>query len=189
MLKDMVGRAPWLVEEGEEYEFFEPHQSDEVELYHHDKTKFEWEREVMKEIIEPVYRLYGFEGDEKEFVFSLFIKNMSNDPDHQFNEVIIPSPFPFKTGHFNVGGSSRQGELNGIYKKDIEQIFGPPTWEEGSSDGKVQVEWVIKFPDGTIGTVYDYKQYNIDPDDVDHWSIGGSKGLAAYYVKKAMGLI
>ena len=189
MLKDMAGRAPWLVEEGEEYEFFEPHQSDEVELYHHDKTKFEWEKEVMKEIIEPVYRLYGFEDDEKYFVYTLFKENMANDPDHQFNEVIIPSPFPFKTGHFNVGGSSRQGELDGIYKKDIEQIFGPPTWDQGSGDNKVQVEWVIKFPDGTIGTIYDYKQYNIDPEDIDHWSIGGSKGLAAYYVKKAMGLI
>ena len=189
MLKDMVGIAPWLVEEGEEYEFFEPHQSDEVELYHHDKTKFEWEKEVMKEIIEPVYRLYGFEDDEKEFVYTLFKENMANDPDHQFNEVIIPSPFPFKTGNFNAGGTSRVGELEGIYKKDIEKVFGPPTWDQGSADAKVQVEWSIKFPDGTIGTIYDYKQYNVDPEDIDYWSIGGRIGLAAYYVKKAMGLI
>ena len=188
MLKDMVGRAPWLVEEGYEMEFFMPVQISTI-LQHHDKTKNEWEREVMKEIIEPVYRLYGFNEDEKEFVFSLFKKNMDNDLDHEFNEVIIPSPFPFKTGNFNAGGTHRVGELDGVYKKDIEEVFGPPTWDQGSGDNKVQVEWVIKFPDGTIGTIYDYKQYDVDPDDVDYWSIGGRTGLEAYYVKKAMGLI
>ena len=71
MLKDMVGRAPWLVEEGYEMEFFMPVQISTI-LQHHDKTKYEWEKEVMEEIIEPVYRLYGFNEDEKEFVFSLF---------------------------------------------------------------------------------------------------------------------
>ena len=188
MLKDMVGRAPWLVEEGYEMEFFMPVQISTI-LQHHDKTKNEWEKEVMKEIIEPVYRLYGFNEDEKEFVFSLFKKNMDNDLDHEFNEVIIPSPFPFETGNFNAGGTHRVGELDGIYKKDIEKVFGPPTWDQGSGDNKIQVEWVIKFPDGTIGTIYDYKQYDVDPDDVDYWSIGGRTGLEAYYVKKAMGLI
>ena len=188
MLKDMVGRAPWLVEEGYEMEFFMPVQISTI-LQHHDKTKNEWEREVMKEIIEPVYRLYGFNEDEKEFVFSLFKKNMDNDLDHEFNEVIIPSPFPFKTGRFNLGGTHRVGELDGVYKKDIEKVFGPPTWDQGSADDKVQVEWTIKFPDGTIGSIYDYKQYNVDPDDISYWSIGGRTGLEAYYVKKAMGLI
>ena len=122
MLKDMVGRAPWLVEEGYEMEFFMPVQISTI-LQHHDKTKNEWEREVMKEIIEPVYRLYGFNEDEKEFVFSLFKKNMDNDLDHEFNEVIIPSPFPFKTGRFNLGGTHRVGELDGVYKKDIEKVL------------------------------------------------------------------
>ena len=56
-------------------------------------------------------------------------------------------------------------------------------------DDKVQVEWAIKFPDGTIATIYDYKQYNVDPDDIDYWSIGGRGPLAEYYVKKAMGII
>ena len=186
MLKDMVRRAPWLVEEGYEMEFFMPVQISTI-LQHHDKTKNEWEREVMKEIIEPVYRLYGFSEDEKEFVFSLFKKNMDNDLDHEFNEVIIPSPFPFKTGKFNAGGTHRVGELDGVYKEDIEKVFCPPTWDQGSGDNKVQVEWTIKFPDGTIGTIYDYKQYDLEPDEIDYWSIGGRTGLADYYVKKSNG--
>ena len=189
MLKDMVGRAPWLVEEGYKDGFFGGDFESAGILVHQNKTKYEWEREVMKEIVEPVYRLYGFNEDEKEFVFSLFKQNLANDPDHKFTDLIIPSPFPFKTGNFNVGGTHRVGELDGIYKKDIEKVFGPPTWDQGSADNKVKMEWVIKFPDGTIGTIYDYKQYQLEPDEIDYWSIGGRIGLGAYYVKKAMGLI
>ena len=39
----------------------------------------QWEKEVMEEIIEPVYRLYGFSEDEKDFVYTLFKQNMGND--------------------------------------------------------------------------------------------------------------
>ena len=190
MLKDMVGRAPWLVDEGYELEFFEPTQSSTAMLLHHDKTKYQWNREVMEEIIEPVFRLYGFEEDEKDFVYALFIQNMVNDPTHTFTELIIPSPFPFKTGNYrNTGGTSRQGELDGYHREDIEKVFGPPVYDEPSPDGKVQMEWVIEFPDGTIATIYDYKQYDVATEDIDYWSIGGHKPLAAYYVKKAMGII
>ena len=190
MLKDMVGRAPWLVDEGYELEFFEPTQSSSAMLLHHDKTKYQWNREVMEEIIEPVFRLYGFEDDEKDFVYALFIQNMANDPTHTFTELIIPSPFPFKTGNYrNSGGTSRQGELDGYHRDDIEKVFGPPVYDEPSPDGKVQMEWVIEFPDGTIATIYDYKQYDVATEDIDYWSIGGHKPLAAYYVKKAMGII
>ena len=190
MLKDMVGRAPWLVDEGYELEFFEPTQSSAAMLLHHDKTKYQWNREVMEEIIEPVFRLYGFEEDEKDFIYALFIQNMANDPTHTFTELIIPSPFPFKTGNYrNTGGTSRQGELDGYFREDIEKVFGPPVYDEPSPDGKVQMEWVIEFPDGTTATIYDYKQYDVATEDIDYWSIGGHKPLAAYYVKKAMGII
>ena len=189
MLKDMISRAPWLVEEGYEDGFFGGDFESAGILVHQNKTKYEWEKEVMDEIIKPAYRLYGFNDDEKDFVFSLFKENLANDPDHEFTNLIIPSPFPFKTGHFNVGGTHRVGELDGPYKEDIVKVFGPPTWDQGSADDKVQMEWVVKFPDGTLATIYDYKQYNVEPENIDYWSIGGRTNLAAYYVKKAMGLI
>lgn len=188
MLKDMVGRAPWLVEEGFEEGYFGPDPSTHGGPPGFAKS-YKWDKEVMEEIIEPTYRLYGFNEDEKAFVFTLFTQNMANDPDQTFTEIIIPSPFPFKTGNFNLGGTSRVGELDGVYKKDIEKVFGPPTWDQGSVDDKVQVEWAIKFSDGTLATIYDYKQYDVDPDDIDYWSIGGRGPLAEYYVKKAMGII
>tara|TARA_R110000803_G_scaffold39315_5_gene84857 strand:- start:578 stop:2365 length:1788 start_codon:yes stop_codon:yes gene_type:complete len=188
MLKDMINTAPWLVEEAYEDGFFGDMRHPGI-LVHQDKTKYEWQNEVMKEIIEPVYRLYGFNEDEKDFVFTLFKENLANDPNHEFTDLIIPSPFPFKTGHFNIGGTHRVGELEGVYKKDIEKVFGPPTWDQGSADDKVMFEWSIKFPDGTQATIYDYKQYNGVPDEINYWSIGGRKPIAVYYVKKAMGLI
>jgi len=187
MLKDMISRAPWLVEEAYEDGFFGDTSTAGI-LVHQDKTKYEWQNEVMKEIIEPVYRLYGFNDDEKDFVFTLFKENLANDPDHEFTELIIPSPFPFETGRVNVGGTHRVGELDGVYKKDIEKVFGPPTWDQGSADDKVTIMWGVKFPDGTVGTIYDYKRYNQPLDEVDYWSIGGRTNLAGYYIKKAMGL-
>ena len=188
MLKDMVGRAPWLVEEGLEEGYFGPDPSTHGGPPGFAKS-YKWDKEVMEEIIEPTYRLYGFNEDEKAFVFTLFTQNMANSPNQTFTEIIIPSPFPFKTGNFNVMGTSRQGELDGYYKKDIEKVFGPPSWDQGSTDDKVQLEWNIEFPDGTIATIYDYKQYGVDPEDIDYWSIGGRTNLAEYYVKKAMGII
>lgn len=188
MLKDMVGRAPWLVEEGLEEGYFGPGPSTHGGPPGFAKS-YKWDKEVMEEIIEPTYRLYGFSEDEKAFVFTLFTQNMANSPNQTFTEIIIPSPFPFKTGNFDVMGTSRQGELDGYYKKDIEKVFGPPSWDQGSADDKVQLEWVITFPDETIATIYDYKQYGVDPEDIDYWSIGGRGPLAEYYVKKAMGII
>jgi hypothetical protein len=188
MLKDMVGRAPWLVEEGLEEGYFGPDPSTHGGPPGFAKS-YKWDKEVMEEIIEPTYRLYGFSEDEKAFVFTLFTQNMANSPNQTFTEIIIPSPFPFKTGNFNVMGTSRQGELDGYYKKDIEEVFGTPSWDHGSADDKVQLEWNIEFPDGTIATIYDYKQYGVDPEDIDYWSIGGRGPLAEYYVKKAMGII
>jgi len=188
MLKDMVGRAPWLIEEGLEEGYFGPDPSTHGGPPGFAKS-YKWDKEVMEEIIEPTYRLYGFSEDEKAFVFTLFTQNMANSPNQTFTEIIIPSPFPFKTGNFDVMGTSRQGELDGYYKKDIEKVFGPPSWDQGSADDKVQLEWVITFPDETIATIYDYKQYGVDPEDIDYWSIGGRGPLAEYYVKKAMGII
>ena len=106
-------------------------------------------RQYVEEIIEPVYRLYGFEEDEKDFIFTLFIQNMDNDPDHTFTELIIPSPFPFTSGLYsNTGGTSRQGELDGYYREDIEKA----KLAHFDKDGKPFVNWtrVWKLHNGAI---------------------------------------
>tara|TARA_Y100000034_G_C6907365_1_gene421538 strand:+ start:1799 stop:3769 length:1971 start_codon:yes stop_codon:yes gene_type:complete len=194
MLKAMISSAPWLVEEGIEkgwLDSYEPNQ--DVHWGPEEESHREWVTEIKSEMVEPFYTLYGFDSEANDYVYNLLMLNLQNDPGTSpygdFKELIIPSPFPFETGNLNVGGSSRQGELEGVYREDIEKVFGPPVWDEPSADNKVQVEWIVKFPDGTYATIYDYKQYDVATEDINYWSIGGNTGLAAYYVKKAMGLI
>ena len=76
-----------------------------------------------------------------------------------------------------------------IYYNDIERVFGPPSYSEGSGDGKVQMEWDIKFDNGVRAAIYDYKQYGIPVNDIDYWSIGGNSPESATEVYLAMGLV
>ena len=62
-----------------------------------------------------------------------------------------------------------------------------PTWEQGSQDGKTQVEWDIEFDNGVRTSIYDYKQYGVHPQDVDYWSIGGNSPVSL--LKFTVGII
>lgn len=62
----------------------------------------------------------------------------------------------------DTSGSSLKGKLKyGIQYDDLYNIFGPPTNREGSSDGKVNFEWIIEFENenGILETftIYDWK--------------------------------
>lgn len=65
--------------------------------------------------------------------------------------------------------TSLQGEINTNYARLVE-LFGRPI--SGSGDGKVNSEWIIKFSDGLVATIYDYKE-PITPTDAYDWHIGG----------------
>ena len=55
-------------------------------------------------------------------------------------------------------------------KAQITKAFGQPQ-ELG---GKVQFNWIIKFNDGTLATIYDWKQRTeIADTDLINWNIGG----------------
>jgi hypothetical protein len=59
----------------------------------------------------------------------------------------------------------------------IEKILGEPAFE-GSSDGKVNFEWVAETNSGHIFTIYDYKEYRtISLDESIRWHIGGHSGF------------
>lgn len=63
------------------------------------------------------------------------------------------------------------GEVNTTYARLVE-VFGEPL--SGSGDGKVNSEWVIKFADGNVATIYDWKEPSTPTDDYN-WHIGGHK--------------
>lgn len=63
------------------------------------------------------------------------------------------------------------GYVNTNYARLVE-VFGRPI--NGSGDGKVNSEWIIRFDNGEVATIYDYKTGTTPTDDYD-WHIGGNK--------------
>lgn len=66
-------------------------------------------------------------------------------------------------------GTHLQGYLRGTYD-EIVAVFGAP--DHVQADGKVQAEWCLKFADGTIATIYDWKA-GVSAEEVEEWNVGG----------------
>lgn len=83
----------------------------------------------------------------------------------------------------SVAGTYLQGEM-AISYASLVQLFGEPLDGDGY---KTQAEWVIRFEDGTVATIYDWKlgacyvgeDEGIPPQEILSWHIGG-KTLRAY---------
>ena len=67
-----------------------------------------------------------------------------------------------------ASGSCLQGYIETTYD-ELVNVFGKPTILKGD---KVTAEWTIKFSDGTIATIYDWKQPET-PMEYYPWHIGG----------------
>jgi len=76
------------------------------------------------------------------------------------------------------------------------EAFGKPTSQRPSGDDKVRICWDIEFYDGTVATIYDWKNYrktvNWVKQNYLEWHIGGNdksaeeKVLAVLKDKKLM---
>jgi hypothetical protein len=69
----------------------------------------------------------------------------------------------------------------------LTNAFGEPTQYE--NDGKVTIEWGIKFEDGTIATIYDWKRYELGTpaeDEMITYNIGGYDPKAVTNVINAL---
>ena len=64
-------------------------------------------------------------------------------------------------------GTSLQGYVQAYYHQVVE-VFGEP---EAGGD-KTTVEWCLSFEDGTVATIYDWKEYET-PMGLHRWHIGG----------------
>ena len=128
---------------------------------------------------------------EFSVLFSLFRQNFK--PEGFSGDLIGVEPTPFQVAshdnQFDFVGGSRQGSLDDVTYSEIISKFGQPTYDEPSSDNKVQVEWDIRFDNGVRATIYDYKQYDVPPEEIDHWSVGGNSSESAFEVYKVMDLI
>ena len=82
----------------------------------------------------------------------------------------------FTTGNADVNGTSLQGYVYTTYDKIVE-VFGNPT----SSGDKTTCEWDITFDDGTVATIYDWKECQT-PKGYYDWHIGGRSKWAVELV-------
>jgi hypothetical protein len=87
-------------------------------------------------------------------------------------------------------GTCLQGEIDISFAELVEK-FG----ESGETDGyKVDAEWKLKFEDGGVATIYNYKSgknYNgeegLETEDIRDWHIGGCDRKAVERVYEIFG--
>ena len=97
----------------------------------------------------------------------------------------------FKTGNDLDAtgiGSSLQGYVTTTRAALIER-FGMPTYTDNSENEKVTTEWVIKYENGVIATIYDWKRYEEGApalNEIYEWHIGGYNELAVTQVQKTL---
>lgn len=83
----------------------------------------------------------------------------------------------------NSNMTSLQGYITAYYHQ-IEEIFGEPDHRNGD---KTTVEWCLQFDDGTVATIYDWKEYET-PFGKYRWHIGGRNQDAVDRIYEAMGV-
>ena len=77
---------------------------------------------------------------------------------------------------FAANGTGLRGYIKTTYS-NLVSLFGEP---EGPSD-KVTASWIIQFEDGTIATIYDWKEYATPMGEYE-WHIGGKTLKAVHLV-------
>ena len=78
----------------------------------------------------------------------------------------------------SANGTSFHGDTFRASVADLRQICGEPYSEQNDGSDKCNFDWVMETEDGTIFTVYDWKEYRpLMEDEVIEWHIGGRSGL------------
>ena len=78
--------------------------------------------------------------------------------------------------------TSLQGYMPARYE-ELVAVFGEPD----AGGDKTTVEWVLKFEDGTVATIYDWKECSTPMYEYD-WHIGGKSKKAVALVQQAFRL-
>ena len=91
----------------------------------------------------------------------------------------------------DVNGTHLQGYINCSYD-DLTSVLGYPL-ESGFDDYKSDAEWDIQFDDGTVATIYNWKngknycgEHGLNLCDMTQWNVGGRSKQA---LEKVMELL
>ena len=90
----------------------------------------------------------------------------------------------FKHTNRGINGTSLQGYVSTTYATLVEK-FGQPNIGAGD---KTNSEWALRFSDGTVATIYDYKE-PMTPVTKYDWHIGGLSNRAVHRVCAALGTL
>ena len=82
----------------------------------------------------------------------------------------------------DLNGSHLQGVVRAGYHALV-SVFGEPT--RFDNDDKVTVEWAIEFDDGTVASIYDWKEW-VEAEAVTQWHVGGFSPKAVARVEEAL---
>ena len=74
---------------------------------------------------------------------------------------------------------------------DLTKVLGEPQYDANHGTDKINFEWMMELNDGSVFTVYDYKEYRVlDKREIIGWHIGGLNGLvterAKGFIKEAL---
>jgi hypothetical protein len=74
---------------------------------------------------------------------------------------------------------------------DLTKVLGEPQYDANHGTDKVNFEWMMELNDGSVFTVYDYKEYRVlDKREIIGWHVGGLNGLvterAKGFIKEAL---
>jgi len=90
-----------------------------------------------------------------------------------------------KTKHslekFLGGGNSLKGYINATYHELVE-MYGEPNGICG--DGKSKCIWNFITSDGVVFSIYDWKMYDTDKEDITLWNIAGNNSKSVDVVRE-----
>lgn len=96
------------------------------------------------------------------------------------------------TTEIDINGTCLQGEITAGYH-ELVSLFGEPHEGDGY---KVDAEWDVQFEDGTVATIYNWKDGNnynegsgTPTDKINNWHIGGMHKRSADKVQIALDLM
>jgi hypothetical protein len=76
-----------------------------------------------------------------------------------------------------IAGTSFFGTTFPASVNQLIEAIGQPTFKANTGEDKTNFEWNMELEDGTVFSIYDWKEYRaIGLDEVIDWHIGGKNG-------------
>jgi len=89
-----------------------------------------------------------------------------------------------QTSQSPIGTSFHDTVINASVN-DLTKVLGEPQYDANHGTDKVNFEWMMELNDGSVFTVYDWKEYRVlDKREIIEWHIGGLNGIVTERAKE-----